>query len=130
MKAWPSITAALIFLLATAALCAAKPGTVIPDGVWARGQTVIVFARLESCADRPYQPQQPFVSHDDGKTWTPSGPQLDGREFLNILDTGAELWIAGQGYAEGPTHDPFLLQFGPDNTDWPEFEIYSGGAEL
>ena len=60
----------------------------------------------------------------------PERPRLEGSDFEYILDTGKALWIAGEDYAEGPTHDPFLLLFGSDNADWPEFEIYSGGAEL
>ena len=121
----------VFFLLAAlTGVAVAQENSVVAHGIWTHGNVVVVFASFDECPDHPYRRVQPLVSHDGGKSWNPSGPRFEGSDFEYILDTGKALWIAGEGYAEGPTHDPFLLLFGPDNDDWPQFEIYSGGAEL
>jgi hypothetical protein len=53
-----------------------------------------------------------------------------GRELDFILDTGTELWIAGQNAAEGPTSAPYLLRYRADDAEWLQSEIYDDFAEL
>ena len=77
----------------------------------------------------PYAPLQTLVSRDSGKTWANSGARMLDRELKFILDSGDELWIAGEGYFEGPTHNPFLLRF-KEGADWQQFDVYEGDSEL
>ncbi|HEV2962562.1 MAG TPA: hypothetical protein VG649_12095 [Candidatus Angelobacter sp.] len=123
------ITAALFAIVC--GICVAQDYEYLSaDGIWVRGDTLIIFARLNPCGG-PYRPIQTLVSIDGGKTWAASGPRLDpGRELDFILDTGAELWLAGQDMAEGPTHAPYLLRYAADHAEWRESEIYPDNAEL
>jgi len=99
------------------------------DGIWTRPGTVILFARFNPCGG-PYRPIQPLVSADGGKTWAASRPRMEGSEFEYILDTGAELWVAGEQIAEGPSSAPFLLLYRADSAEWTQFQIYDDAAEL
>jgi len=111
----------------------AQDDPLTPAGIWTHGDTVLLFAFFRQCEEDGgggCQPLQTLVSKDGGKTWARSGPRLVGSSFLYILNTGGETWIAGDSYAEGPAHGPFLHLFDPDNTEWPEFEIYDGGEEF
>jgi hypothetical protein len=103
-------------------------------GVWAHGDTVLLFATVHKCNDEineTTQPLQTLVSKDEGKTWARSGPRLMWSKFEFILDTGTEIWIAGDNYdAEGPASSPFILLADPDRRDWQKFEIYHGYDEL
>jgi len=65
-----------------------------------------------------------------GRNWMPIGPRLDGREVSLALDTGSELWFAGESYTEGPTHSPFLLRYSAGRAEVAELEIYDGPSEL
>jgi len=109
-------------------ICAAQD---IPsaNGIWARGDSVILFARLNSCG-APYRPIQPLVSTDGGKTWTATGPRLESSDFEFFLDKGSELFIAGEDIAEGPAHDPFLLIYRSTDNAWQQSEIYGQASEL
>jgi hypothetical protein len=94
---------------------------------------VILFARFQECKNQPYQPLQPLISRDGGKTWTEKGPWLpDGQELGYILDTGTDLWIAGQHYAEGPTSEPFIVLYRAHGDEWPQvdMDVHSPGSEL
>ncbi len=99
------------------------------DGIWARGDTVILFARFNPCGE-PYRPIQPLVSRDGGKTWVARGPRLLGSELDYILETRAALWIAGESIAEGPTSQPYLLLYRADSAEWPQVLIYEDAADL
>jgi hypothetical protein len=103
-------------------------------GIWSHGDSILLFATVHKCGDEleePTQPLQTLVSRDEGKTWSRSGPRLLWKKFEFILDTGTEIWIAGDSYdAEGPASTPFILLADPDSRDWQEFEIYQGYDEL
>lgn len=109
-------------------ICAAQD---IPfaNGIWARGDLVILFARLSSCG-APYRPVQPLVSTDGGKTWGVTGPLLESSDLEYFLDTGSELFTAGEDIAEGPAHDPFLLIYRRTDNAWQQSEIYDQASEL
>jgi len=109
-------------------ICAAQD---IPsaNGIWARGDLVILFARLSSCG-APYRPVQPLVSTDGGKTWSVTGPLLESSDLEYFLDTGSELFTAGEDIAEGPAHDPFLLIYRATDNAWQQSEIYDQASEL
>lgn len=109
-------------------ICAAQD---IPfaNGIWARGDLVILFARLSSCG-APYRPVQPLVSTDGGKTWGVTGPLLESSDLEYFLDTGSELFTAGEDIAEGPAHDPFLLIYRATDNAWHQSEIYDQASEL
>ena len=99
------------------------------DGLWARENTIVLFARFEQCGG-PYRPAQPIVSTDGGNTWAADGPRFEGGELLYMLSDGADLLIAGQEYAEGATSSPFMLTYNFDQQQWSQSEIYGGDAEL
>ena len=109
-------------------ICAAQD---IPsaNGIWARGDLVVLFARLDKC-DAPYRPIQPLVSKDGGKTWGVTGPRLESSDLEYFLDTGSELFIAGEDIAEGPAHNPFLLVYRATDNAWQQSEIYDQASEL
>ena len=109
-------------------ICAAQD---IPsaNGIWARGDLVILFARLDKC-DAPYRPVQPLVSTDGGKTWGVTGPLLESSDLEYFLDTRSELFIAGEDIAEGPAHNPFLLVYRATDNTWQQSEIYDQASEL
>jgi hypothetical protein len=109
-------------------ICAAQD---IPsaNGIWARGDLVILFARLDKC-DAPYRPIQPLVSKDGGKTWGVTGPLLEGSDLEYFLDTRSALFTAGEDIAEGPAHSPFLLVYRAIDNAWQQSEIYDQGSEL
>jgi len=137
LKKMRFLSPALMALLVTSAgFCVSGPPAqddfVAPAGIWAHGDTVLLFAFFRQCEEDGggYQPLQTLVSKDGGKTWARSGPRLVGSSFLYILNTGGETWIAGDSYAEGPAHGPFLHLFDPDNAEWPQFEIYDGYEEF
>jgi hypothetical protein len=99
------------------------------DGIWARGDLVILFARLRNCG-APYRPVQPLVSKDGGKTWDVTGPRLESSDLKYFLDTRSELFIAGEDIAEGPASSPFLLVYRATDNDWQQSEIYDQASEL
>ena len=105
------------------------PDPLTPYGLWTHGETILLFAPFRPCEDDGggYQPMQTIVSNDGGRSWRKSGPRFVGRELMYLLDTGDQLWFAGENYAEGPTSSPFLLRFDPDSAEWPELEIESEG---
>ena len=109
-------------------ICAAQD---IPsaNGIWARGDLVILFARLDKCG-APYRPVQPLVSTDGGKTWGVTGPLLESSDLEYFLDTSSELFTAGEDIAEGPAHDPFLLIYRATDNAWQQSEIYDQASEL
>lgn len=109
-------------------LCAAQD---LPsaNGIWARGDLVILFARFNNCG-APYRPVQPLVSTDGGKTWGVTGPLLESVDLEYFLDTGSELFTAGEDIAEGPAHDPFLLIYRATDNTWQQSEIYDQASEL
>lgn len=109
-------------------ICAAQD---IPsaNGIWARGDLVILFARFNNCG-APYRPVQPLVSTDGGKTWGVIGPLLESSDLEYFLDTGSELFIAGEDIAEGPAHSPFLLVYRATDNAWQQSEIYDQASEL
>jgi len=120
----------LLIIAALVATASSAPQEYLTaDGIWARGDTIILFARFNPCGE-PYRPIQPLVSRDGGQTWAASGPRLEGSELEYILDTGAELWIGGEQIAEGPSSAPFLLLYRADGAEWPQFVIYDDAAEL
>jgi hypothetical protein len=99
--------------------------TVIGDGIWIHGKTVMLFTRLQSCEGHPVQT---LVSKDAGKTWAMSGPRLENTDVEFILDHGNDIWMAGENTAEGPSSDIFLLRY--NDADWPQFAIYPDESEL
>lgn len=109
-------------------ICAAQD---IPsaNGIWARGDLVILFARLDKCG-APYWPVQPLVSTDGGKTWDATGPLLESSDLEYFLDTRSELFIAGEDIAEGPAHSPFFLVYRATENTWQQSEIYDQASEL
>src|SRR5262249_3029645 len=121
---------ALVITVLLATICSVGAGQDPPsaDGIWARGDAVILFARFNPCGE-PYRPIQPLVSRDGGKTWVASGPRLLGSELDYILDTGAALWIAGESIAEGPTSQPYVLLYRADSAEWPQVVIYEDAAD-
>src|SRR5437763_3171839 len=124
----------MILLVATFTSVAAAqseppPALPNPDGIWIHGDTILLFAPFRQCEDEGYLPMQTLISKDGGKSWSKSGPRFVGRSLMYLLDSGNELWFAGEYYAEGPTSSPFLLRFDPDG-EWPEFSIYEDGADL
>jgi hypothetical protein len=125
------IIAAVMVTVSSFCVAQDAPYTYPPyaDGIWARGNTIILFARLNECGG-PYRPILPLVSKDGGKTWTARGPRLEGSDLEYILDTGAELWIAGEDIAEGPSHDPYVLLYRADAAEWPQILIYDDAAHL
>jgi hypothetical protein len=108
--------------------CAAQ-GIPFANGIWARGDLVILFARLSSCG-APYRPVQPLVSTGGGETWGVTGPLLESSDLEYFLDTGSELFTAGEDIAEGPAHDPFLLIYRATDNAWQQSEIYDQASEL
>ncbi len=109
-------------------ICAAQD---VPsaNGIWARGDLVILFARLDKCG-APYRPIQPLLSSDGGKTWDVTGPRLESSDLEYFLDTRSELFIAGEDIAEGPAHSPFLLVYRATDNAWQQSEIYDQASEL
>lgn len=99
------------------------------NGIWARGDLVILFARFNNCG-APYRPVQPLVSTDGGKTWGVTGPRLESSDLEYFLDTGSELFTAGEDIAEGPAHSPFLLVYRATDNAWQQSEIYDQASEL
>ena len=99
------------------------------NGIWARGDLVILFARFNSCG-AAYRPVQPLVSTDGGKTWGVTGPRLESSDFEFFLDKGSELFIAGEDIAEGPASSPFLLHYNSGESTWQQAEIYHQASEL
>jgi hypothetical protein len=130
------LSAGAAFLAAVTGFCIDVPeeNLTSPQGIWAHGDTVLLFGMMHRCKDEvdiPYRPQQTLVSKDGGKTWARRGPRLMGSTVDFILDTGEEIWIAGDSYdSEGPANTPFLLLFDADSTEWPKFDIYDGYDEL
>ncbi len=125
---------ATILLIAMLPIVAAAQSEQPPDlpnpyGIWIHKDTILLFAPFRQCENEPYQPMQTLISKDGGKNWSKSGPRFEGRSLMYLLDTGNELWFAGEYYAEGPTSSPFLLRFDPDD-EWPEFSMYEDGADL
>lgn len=99
------------------------------NGIWARGDLVILFARFNNCG-APYRPVQPLVSTDGGKTWGVTGPRLESPDLEYFLDTRSELFAAGEDIAEGPAHNPFLLVYRATDNAWQQSEIYGPASEL
>ena len=118
----------LIFLVTALCGSAVAQEWVSPFGILARGNVLFLFTRVEGCLGE--QAAQIFLSEDGGKTWAKQGPSLGGSDFYSILDTGTELWIAGQHTAEGPGTDPFLLKYSANQPVWDLQQIYEGAAEL
>jgi len=137
LKRMRSLSPALLALLVTSAcFCVSGPPAQDNDvplwGIWARGDTVLLFAHVRNCEEDSgaYKPAQTLVSTDGGRTWAMKGPRLIGRSFQYILNVGDEIWLAGDSYAEGPATNPFLLLVDPQRDDWPEFQIYDGNEEF
>jgi hypothetical protein len=109
-------------------ICAAQD---VPsaNGIWARGDLVILFARLNKCG-APYRPVQPLVSTDGGNTWGATGPRLESSDLEYFLDAGSELFTAGEDIAEGPASSPFLLVYRATDNAWQQSEIYDQASEL
>jgi hypothetical protein len=105
-----------------------------PSGVWTHGDTVLLFTTFPACKaddEPPHRFLQTLVSKDGGKTWAWRGPRLTWSNFEYIMDTGNEIWLAGDSYsAEGPAYDPFLVLFNADSMEWPQLKIYEGEDEL
>jgi hypothetical protein len=133
---------ARLLLLAGVAILATVTGFCIgvPEenlttlGIWAHGDTVLLFSTVHACKEdeeTAHPPLQTLVSKDGGKTWAARGPRLLWSKLEFILDTGEEIWIAGDSYdAEGPANTPFFLLFDADKMEWPKFDIYDGYDEL
>ena len=102
-----------------------QPELDTPYGIWTHKDTILLFAPARQCEDDGggYQPMQTIISKDAGKSWTKSGPRFVGSTLMYLLDTGDDLWFAGEEYAEGPTHSPFLLRFDPESAEWPQLDI-------
>src|SRR6267142_2631574 len=137
LKRMRFLSPALLALLVTSAcFCVSGPPAQDNDvpvwGIWARGDTVLLFAHVRNCEEDSgaYKPAQTLVSTDGGRTWAMRGPRLVGRSFQYILNVGDEIWLAGDSYAEGPATNPFLLLVDPQRDDWPEFQIYDGNEEF
>ena len=115
-----------LFILVSIALCKAQE---LPwaDGLWSRGNKLLLFARMNACGG-PYRPIQPLLSNDAGKTWSPTGPVLESSDLKFVFNAGADLLVAGEDIAEGPSHAPFLLR--RTNDQWMQTIIYDDSAEL
>ena len=105
-----------------------------PNLVWSHGKTVLVFAVFPACEDEsptPRQTMQTLISKDGGKTWDWRGPRMPWSMLEYILESGDEIWLAGENYdAEGPASEPFLLLVGADSMEWPQLKIYDRYTEL
>jgi len=105
-----------------------------PSAVWAHGNTVLVFATFPSCTEDSapaHLTMQTLISKDGGKTWAWRGPSMPWSMVEYILESGDEIWLAGENYdSEGPASVPFLLLLDADSMEWPQLEIHSGYTEL
>ena len=126
----------MVLLAAGTSFCTGVPkdDQPTPDLVWAHGQTVLVFALFPACEDEsptPRQTMQTLISKDGGKTWDWRGPRMPWVMLEYILESGDEIWIAGENYdAEGPASAPFLLLVDADSMEWPQLKIYDRYTEL
>jgi hypothetical protein len=123
-----SFLVAAIFFAALPALAYAQQ-EVHADGLWARGNTLVLLARFDQCGG-PYRPVQPVISTDNGTTWRAEGPRVDGAELLSAFTEGDQLLIAGQMVSEGPSNSPFLLTYSFSRFEWTQTEIYADIADL
>lgn len=132
-----------LLLLAGTALLTAVTGFCIgvppddppsPNGIWVHGDTVLLFAMFPACKEEggpSHTALQTLVSKDGGRNWAWRGPRLTWSYFEFILDTGDEIWLAGNNYnPEGPASDPYVLLFDADSMEWPQFQIFNGDDEL
>lgn len=126
----------LVLLAAGTSFCAgfAENDQPTPNLVWSHGKTVLVFAVFPACEDEsavPRQTMQTLISKDDGKTWNWRGPRMPWSMLEYILQSGDEIWLAGENYdPEGPASEPFLLLVDADSMEWPQLRIYDRYTEL
>jgi hypothetical protein len=115
------------------------------SGIWARGDTVLLFAFFRACGDESadYPSLQTLISKDAGKTWAKTGPRFYGEALMFILPdqgpntikdagndaskrTKDQLWLASEWVIEGPG-DPALMLFAADSAEWPRFKVEPNG---
>ena len=105
-----------------------------PSMVWSHGNTVLIFASFPACEDEsatPHQTMQTLISKDGGQTWNWRGPRMPWSTVDYILQSGDEIWVAGENYdPEGPASRPFLMLVDGDSMEWPQLEIYDRYTEL
>src|SRR5262249_13580099 len=92
-------------------ICHAQAGAIDVRGVWAQGNTILVFANVEPCNDSYPPPGVAvlMVSTDAGHTWKEGGISLAGYEFEFLYEKDGKVWIAGEHTREGPRTDPFVF---------------------
>ena len=135
-KAQLLLSLGIVLLTSVSGFCAGVPqdDQPTPDMVWAHGKTVLVFASFPSCEDEsatPHQTTQTLISQDGGKSWNWRGPRMPWTMLEYILESGEEIWIAGENYnAEGPASEPFLLLVDADSMEWPQLRIHDRYTEL
>src|SRR6185437_2736177 len=96
--------------------------------------TVLVFALFPSCEEESAtrrQTMQTLISKDGGKSWNWRGPRMPWSMLEFILESGDQIWIAGENYnPEGPASEPFLLLVDADSMEWSQLRIYDRYTEL
>lgn len=118
---------------AAVAITGSDHENVSPYGIWAMGDSVVVFAQVYPCPPDELPPPgaaQLFVSRDGGAHWEKSGPRIEGSEFEYVREAGTRLWIVGEHTAEGPASEPFILVPEERNDSWKLHVMYEGASEL
>lgn len=122
------LAVALAFLATS--LCHAQKGRADVYGVWAQGNTILVFANVDPCSHccPPPGVAVMLASTDGGRTWKKGGPSLAGYEFGFMYEKDGKVWIAGEHTCEGPSIDPFV--FVPVGENKWEFHTIDRGNEM
>lgn len=100
------------------------------EGIWARGNTVLLFTKVRPCTDESVIPaSQILISTDTGRSWTQRGPRLEGKDFAFIHERNGLVWLAGFHTAEFGA-DPFILVPTSPSFSWKRYTIYKGPSIL
>ena len=100
------------------------------EGIWARGDTVLLFTKVRPCSEESVIPaSQILISTDAGRSWTQRGPRLKGKDFAFIYERNGRVWLAGFHTAEFGA-DPFILVPTSPSFSWKRHTIYKGPSNL
>lgn len=97
-------------------------------GIWAQGQTVLLFTKVRPCTSE-IPSAQILVSIDGGRSWTKRGPRVEGSDFEFLYERKGQVWIAGFHTAEFGA-DPFIMVPTDSSFNWNRYTIYEGSSFL
>lgn len=101
-----------------------------PEGIWARGDTVLLFLKVRPCTEEAVIPSaQILASLDRGRSWSERGPRLEGKDFAFIHENRGQIWLAGFHTAEFGA-EPFILVPTDSSLNWKKYTIYEGPGYL